>query len=74
MANIYAPNKQYTGISAGVGFISGVGETDKPYLLDWFKTHGYTVEKVKQPADKKSDRQLVENPEEKAKVSENIKE
>lgn len=44
MAKIYAPNKQYDGISASVSFIRGVGETENPGLLDWFKNHGYTVE------------------------------
>ena len=45
MAKIYAPNKQYTGISAGVSFINGVGETTDPHLIDWFKSKGYEVEK-----------------------------
>ena len=44
MAKIYAPNKQYDGISASVAFAKGVGETDNPTLLDWFRGHGYTVE------------------------------
>jgi len=54
MAKIYAPNKEYTGISAGVPFVNGVGETDKPELLEWFETHGYEVEKAteKKPAKK----------------------
>lgn len=45
MAKIVAPNKQYDGVSAGVKFDKGVGHTDKPYLIAWFKQHGYTVEK-----------------------------
>lgn len=44
MAKIYAPNEQYTGISAGVHFSQGVGECTNPYLLAWFKSKGYTVE------------------------------
>jgi hypothetical protein len=44
MAKIFAPNKDYTGISASVGFAKGVGETTDPNLIEWFKTHGYTVE------------------------------
>lgn len=44
MAKILAPNKDYTGISASVGFAKGVGETSDPNLIDWFKTHGYKVE------------------------------
>ena len=43
MAKIYAPNKNYTGISASVPFVNGASETDKPNLIDWFKEHGYAV-------------------------------
>ena len=43
MAKIYAPNKQYNGISASVAFARGVGETENPTLLKWFAEHGYTV-------------------------------
>lgn len=44
MAKIIAPNKQYSGISASVVFVNGIGETDKPELLEWFRGHGYAVE------------------------------
>lgn len=44
MAKIYAPNKEYTGMSAGVSFCNGVGETDTPRILEWFKVHGYRVD------------------------------
>lgn len=44
MAKIYAPNKQYNGVSASVTFAKGVGETNNPTLLSWFKDRGYTVE------------------------------
>ena len=50
MANIYTPNKEYTGVSAGVSFVNGKGNTDDPHLLDWFREHGY---KVEEPAEKK---------------------
>lgn len=53
MAKIYAPNKQYNGISASVRFINGVGETDRPELLAWFSSKGYEVDMVK-PLDKMS--------------------
>jgi hypothetical protein len=43
MAKIYAPNKAYTGVSASVSFVGGVGESDNPALLEWFREHGYTV-------------------------------
>ncbi len=41
---VYAPNKQYTGVSASVSFCNGVGETDDPFLINWFHSHGYEVE------------------------------
>ena len=44
MAKIICPNKQYTGVSASVSFANGIGETDKPHLINWFKENGYTVE------------------------------
>ncbi|BFH60743.1 hypothetical protein [Paenibacillus azoreducens] len=45
MAKVYAPNQQYSGLSAGVMFVNGVGETDNPHLLEWFESKGYEVEK-----------------------------
>lgn len=54
MAKIYAPNKQYSGISASVAFAKGVGETDNPHLIKWFKDHGYTVEEVSKEPDGES--------------------
>lgn len=33
----------FTGIRAGVPFCAGEGHTDDPHLINWFKTHGYTV-------------------------------
>lgn len=44
MTKVYAPNKQYTGLSASVMFVNGVGETDEPHLLEWFESKGYSVE------------------------------
>lgn len=41
---VIAPNRDYTGVSASVTFVGGVGETDNPHLIRWFKDHGYTVE------------------------------
>lgn len=43
MAKIHAPNKEYTGVSASVSFVKGVGETDNKHLIQWFKEHGYEV-------------------------------
>lgn len=47
MAKIYAPNKRYCGVSASVEFVNGVGETDDPRLIKWFKSKGYKVENEK---------------------------
>lgn len=44
MAKVYSPNKEYTGVSAGVPFAGGVGRCDDERLLDWFRKHGYKVE------------------------------
>ncbi|MGX4583360.1 hypothetical protein [Paenibacillus chitinolyticus] len=55
MAKIYAPNKEYTGVSAGVSFVGGIGETTDNARLEWFSEHGYEVEELaetpQQPAD-----------------------
>lgn len=45
MAKIYAPNKGYTGNIAGVSFTEGVGETEDNWLIGWFESKGYKVEK-----------------------------
>lgn len=41
---IYAPVKDATGTWATVRFRNGVGETNDPKLIEWFKAHGYKVE------------------------------
>jgi hypothetical protein len=40
---IYAPVKDFNGVHATVRFVNGVGETDNPRLIEWFRTHGYEV-------------------------------
>lgn len=40
---IYAPVKDANGTWASVRFVNGVGETNDPRLIDWFRTHGYKV-------------------------------
>ena len=40
---ILSPNKGYTGVSASVTFVRGVGETEDEHLIEWFKEHGYDV-------------------------------
>lgn len=49
MAKVYAPLKDYNGISASVTFVNGVGETDNENLLEWFEEKGYTVEREEKP-------------------------
>ena len=44
MAIILAPNPSYNGISAGIQFSKGRGQTTDPTLIAWFKNHGYIVE------------------------------
>lgn len=61
MAKVIAPNSQYTGLSATVAFVNGVGETDNENLLQWFEEKGYTVirpepETELQPAGDPSDK------------------
>lgn len=56
MAKILAPNKSYTGISASVAFCNGEGYTKNPYLIEWFKNHGYkVVEEESNGLDKKEE-------------------
>lgn len=45
MVKVLAPNKQYSGLSAGVMFVNGIGETDNEHLLQWFEEKGYIVER-----------------------------
>lgn len=44
MTKILAPNKTYNGVSAGVPFVNGKGETDDPHRIEWFERHGYEIE------------------------------
>lgn len=43
---IYAPVKDFNGWRNNIRFINGVGETDNPQFIEWFKSRGYTVENV----------------------------
>lgn len=40
---IYAPVKDFNGLRNGVRFVEGVGETNDPKVIEWFRTHGYKV-------------------------------
>lgn len=44
---VYALVKDFNGVRNGIRFINGVGETDDLKLVEWFRTHGYVVEKSK---------------------------
>lgn len=54
---IFSPNKKYDGISAGIKFINGVGETTNPHILKWFEEHGYELEN---PLEEANESQKVE--------------
>lgn len=47
MAIIKAPNKDYTGVSAGVSFVKGEAKTEDKWLIQWFEKNGYKVENKK---------------------------
>lgn len=46
---IYAPVKDANGVWASVLFVNGVGETNKPHLIKWFREHGYRIEETISP-------------------------
>lgn len=48
---IYAPVKDADGVWCSVRFVNGVGETNDPHLIDWFKQHGYRIEKCDKPVE-----------------------
>lgn len=60
MAKVYAPLKDYNGISASVEFVNGVGETDNENLLEWFEEKGYTVEREEKPKRAKKTKEVTE--------------
>lgn len=65
---IYSPNREYTGVSASVPFCNGIGETDDPYLIGWFRSHGYRVEE-EEPEKESVVPETAEDEEESQKVS-----
>lgn len=44
MSRVEAPNEAFAGDVAGVTFTDGVGETDDPVALGYFRRKGYTVD------------------------------
>lgn len=57
---IYAPVKDANGVWASVRFVNGVGETDNPRLIEWFKSHGYKVPIEDAPKVKEAAEPIVE--------------
>lgn len=53
---IYAPVKDFTGLRANVRFVNGVGETDNPQAIEWFRSHGYKV-----PVEERVEKVVVES-------------
>lgn len=51
---IYAPVKNASGVWCSVLFVNGVGETDNPHLINWFKKHGYKIEETQPIVEKES--------------------
>lgn len=64
MAKIYAKNEKYTGVSASVGFVNGVGETSDPHLMEWFREHGYRVVEEEETAKEEKTESAVKGEEE----------
>ena len=48
---IYAPVKDFNGLRNNVRFINGVGETNNSMEIEWFKSRGYTIEKLVEKCD-----------------------
>lgn len=51
---ILTPVKGFTGTVAGVAFANGVGETENPAALAYFRRKGYIVEAEESPATPES--------------------
>ena len=58
MARIKAPNKEYTGISASVYFVNGVGNTDNENLIEWFRDRGYEVDEDSEEKEEKEEKEI----------------
>ena len=66
---IYAPNEHANGIYATVRFVEGVGMTDDPKLIEWFKSNGYRVSEGDYPSKKMEE---VKKPSKKEEVAEKV--
>lgn len=50
MARITTPVAGFTGVSVGVNFTDGVGETDDEWAIDYFRRHGYGIDVPEEPS------------------------
>lgn len=48
---IYAPVTSTNGVYASVRFVNGVGQTDDPRLIEYFRKKGYRLEEEEKPID-----------------------
>ena len=55
---IYAPVKDFNGLRNNVRFVNGIGETDNPLVIKWFKDHGYIIEKSVEKCDKSIEKSI----------------
>lgn len=46
---VRTPVEGFSGVVANVQFVDGVGESDDPNALVYFRRHGYEVEEVAKP-------------------------
>lgn len=60
MSIIKAPVSGYTGISAGVRFEKGIGHTDDPAKIEWFRKKGYIIEDKEQEAKTETEEKISE--------------
>lgn len=53
---IFTKVPDFTGIRATVMFVNGQGDTDDPALIEWFRSHGYTIGDGKNDPEVKGER------------------
>lgn len=73
MAFIRTKVSAFTGKRAGVNFVDGKGETNDPYLINWFKTNGYTVDDGKMINNNVETVETVENVDNNVETVDNLK-
>lgn len=49
LAQVKTPVEGFSGVVAGVSFVDGVGESDSPSALNYFRRHGYAIEGDPEP-------------------------